>query len=102
MRACKSQCSLFKEMYNDYKSGSVDLETKLWMEQHSKECSYCRAWSISVDENREDKSEDNENTNVSQKESKGLRLLEKLKVTLVIGLSFVIFAGIYLFKFLES
>jgi predicted anti-sigma-YlaC factor YlaD len=89
-------------MYSAYKSGSVDLETKLWMEQHRKECSYCRAWSISVDENREDKSEDNENINANQKDSKAHRLLEKLKVTLVIGLSFIVFAGIYLFKFLES
>jgi predicted anti-sigma-YlaC factor YlaD len=55
MRVYKSQCSLFKNFYGDFLRGKVDKETKEWMAIHKEECSYCREWAISVEENREDK-----------------------------------------------
>jgi predicted anti-sigma-YlaC factor YlaD len=38
-----------------FKRRQVEEDTRIWMEQHRKECTYCREWSKSVDENREDK-----------------------------------------------
>lgn len=70
MRAFKSQCSLFKEMYSDYKKGNIDSETKHGMEEHRSECAYCREWSLSIDEDREDKTETNEKINFNG-ENKG-------------------------------
>lgn len=104
MRACKCQCSLFKEMYMAYKNGQVDSETKLWMEQHKKECTYCREWCISVDENREDKIDDKfENKPIEKNNhNRTKKAFEKLKITLVIGLSFILFAGLYISGFLKS
>lgn len=55
MRATKSQCSFFKDLYITFARGEADKESRTWMEQHRKECSYCREWSKSIDENREDK-----------------------------------------------
>ncbi|MFL0245690.1 hypothetical protein [Candidatus Clostridium stratigraminis] len=55
MRAFMSQCSQFKNLYIPFKKGEVEKETVTWMDLHRKECSFCREWSKSVDENREDK-----------------------------------------------
>jgi predicted anti-sigma-YlaC factor YlaD len=55
MKVIKSQCSFFKDLYIAFVEGKVEEETTIWMEQHIKECSYCRDWSKSVDEGREDK-----------------------------------------------
>lgn len=54
MRAFKCQCSLFKDYYSDFLVGREDEETKAWMKKHKEECSFCREWARSVDENRED------------------------------------------------
>lgn len=59
MRVLKSQCSLFKELYRSFLQLEVDVEARASMEQHLKECSYCREWSKSIDENREDKEQIN-------------------------------------------
>lgn len=59
MRVLKSQCSLFKDLYRAFLQEEVDVETRVSMEQHMKECAYCREWSKSVDENREDKEQSN-------------------------------------------
>jgi predicted anti-sigma-YlaC factor YlaD len=91
-------------MYVAYKNGQVDSETKLWMEQHKKECTYCREWCLSVDENREDKTDDKtESKNIEKNNHNEIRkIFEKLKITLVIGLSFVLFAGLYISGLLKS
>lgn len=55
LRVSKSQCSIFKEFYAAFLQGGVDKETRAWMAEHKEECNYCREWSRSFEENREDK-----------------------------------------------
>jgi predicted anti-sigma-YlaC factor YlaD len=74
------------------------------MEQHKKECTYCREWCLSVDENREDKTDDKTESKYIEKNNHNeiRKIFEKLKITLVIGLSFVLFAGLYISGLLKS
>lgn len=44
MRVCKSQCSIFKELCGNITNVELEKETKVWMEEHKRECQPCREW----------------------------------------------------------
>jgi predicted anti-sigma-YlaC factor YlaD len=45
MRVGKSQCSIFKDLYEAFLQGEIEEETRVWMKEHKKECSHCSEWS---------------------------------------------------------
>lgn len=93
MRVLKSQCSLFKDLYRAFLQVEVDGETRAYMEQHMKECTYCREWSKSVDENREDKEESVfVEYNVADD---SIKALKKAKHIIAIGIGFIIFTAVW-------
>jgi predicted anti-sigma-YlaC factor YlaD len=92
MRFYKCQCSLFKDYYEGYLKNGVDEETKAWMTKHKEECSFCREWARSFEENREDiivykKA----NENKIHKKTKIVSIIKKAKVLIPLGmLTFVL------------
>lgn len=94
MRVCKSQCSLFKEMYAALINKQVDAENKAWMEQHKKECSYCNEWCKSVDENREDIIDIH--INEEHADDSIMKDAKRAKVFVTIGMGFMLFLAVWL------
>ncbi|MBL4937295.1 hypothetical protein JK636_16320 [Clostridium sp. YIM B02515] len=89
MRVCKSQCSMFKELYRVFINGEVDKETKEWMTEHKKECSFCREWAKNFEENKEDVLEDdklNKNKSIDAKE-----VIDRVKITVTVSAGIIIF-----------
>jgi predicted anti-sigma-YlaC factor YlaD len=99
VRVLKSQCSLFKDLYRVFLLGEVDGETRASMEQHMKECSYCREWSKSVDENREDKEQTSIVVNNVIEEVKYAP--RKAKLIMVVSMVLIIFAAVWVSSWLS-
>lgn len=83
MRMGKCQCSIFMDNYGDFIEGKVDFETKSWMEQHKKECIYCKKWSESFRVKSEHSKEIEAEENAESK--------RKTNVALVAGIAVVLF-----------
>lgn len=89
MRVCKSQCSMFKELYKAFIKEEVDKETKKWMTEHKKECSFCREWAKNFEENKEDVVKDehlNKNKSIDTKE-----VIDRIKITVTVSAGIIIF-----------
>ncbi len=100
MRVCKSQCSVFKDLYIAYLQGEVEEETRSWMTKHKEECSYCSNWTKSVDENREDKDIE---VNVQEgmfDEAKGA--IRNAKMVISIGIGMVVFIALWMSVWLSA
>lgn len=58
MKIGKCQCSIFMDNYDAFINGGTDEETKKWMENHKKECVYCRQWAEDYNGNRKSLEDD--------------------------------------------
>jgi hypothetical protein len=94
MRAYKCQCSLFKDYYRDYLKDKVDEETKASMTKHKEECSFCRQWARSFEENREDIVIINSIRNDGVHKEKGLA--KKIKVVIPLGVTTLAFVAVWM------
>jgi hypothetical protein len=94
MRAYKCQCSLFKDYYESYLKGKVDEETKAWMTKHKEECSFCRQWAKSFDENKEDIVINNNTRKEGGYKEKGLA--KKIKVVIPLGVATLAFIAVWM------
>jgi predicted anti-sigma-YlaC factor YlaD len=99
VRVLKSQCSLFKDLYKSFRLSKVDEETRLSMEQHMKECSYCREWSKSIDENREDKEQTGIVVYNVIEEAKNA--VKRAKLMMVISMVLIIFTTVWMSSWLH-
>ncbi|ERI95084.1 hypothetical protein HMPREF1982_00482 [Clostridiales bacterium oral taxon 876 str. F0540] len=80
---------MFKELYRAFINGEVDKETSEWMAEHKKECSFCREWAKSFEENKEDILDDekiNKNKSIDAKE-----VIDRVKITVTVSLGIIIF-----------
>jgi predicted anti-sigma-YlaC factor YlaD len=94
MRAYKCQCSLFKDYYENYLKDKVDGETKAWMTKHKEECSFCRQWAKSFEENKEDIVINNNTRKEGVHKEKGLA--EKIKVVIPLGVAILAFIAVWM------
>ncbi|MCM0649160.1 hypothetical protein NBE98_12315 [Clostridium swellfunianum] len=94
MRVCKSQCSLFKDLYRAFLQGEVEEETRAWMIKHKEECSFCREWAKSFEENREDKLDEESVQKDIFDEAKGA--IKKAKLFLGLGIGAIVFAALWM------
>jgi hypothetical protein len=94
MRAYKCQCSLFKDYYENYLKDKVDEETKAWMTKHKEECSFCRQWAKSFDENKEDIVTNNNTRKEGGYKEKGLD--KKIKVVIPLGVATLAFIAVWM------
>lgn len=98
MKVCKSQCSVFKDLYSAYVQGEAERETMEWMREHEKECSYCRGWAMEREEKvsipqKEDKNEDNFD--------EANRVIKRAKVVMGVGMGLIIFMAMWMSIWLE-
>lgn len=94
MRVCKSQCSMFKELYRAFINGEVEEETRSWMLRHREECSYCREWAKSFEENREDIIAcDNSNSGNFDDAKEDVK---RAKTAMYVGLGMIIFLAMWM------
>ena len=100
MRVCKSQCSLFKDYYGDYLKNKVDGETKGWMTKHKEECSFCKEWAKSYEENREDKVALLNAQKDMFDETKGI--IKKVKLIISLGIGMVVFVALWMSGWLSA
>lgn len=100
MRLGKSQCSIFKDLYGAFLQSEVEEETRTWMNEHKEECSYCREWARSFDENREDKGIESyvqENTFDEAKSA-----IKRAKLFVSVGIGMVVFLALWMSVWLSA
>jgi predicted anti-sigma-YlaC factor YlaD len=100
LRVYKSQCSLFKDLYRAYLQGEVEEETRSWMAKHKEECSYCREWAMSTEENREDKVIEMNVQEGTFDEAKGA--IKKAKMVMSIAIGMVVFIALWMSLWLSA
>jgi hypothetical protein len=64
------------------------------MARHKEECSYCREWAKSIEENREDILSENSTKKDKFDEAKGA--IKKAKFFMVIGIGMVVFIAVWM------
>lgn len=94
MRVLKSQCSIFKDLYRGFLKDEVDEEAKAWMQQHMKECTYCREWGKSVDEGREDVQK--APTEVEKNFDETKATINKVRIVLAASMVLIIFTAVWM------
>jgi predicted anti-sigma-YlaC factor YlaD len=94
MRVGKSQCSIFKDLYEAFLQGEIEEETRVWMKEHKKECSHCSEWS-----QRYEKDEKNKVINTSvQKDmyDEAKDAIKKTKLFVSIGMGLIVFIALWM------
>jgi predicted anti-sigma-YlaC factor YlaD len=93
VKVCKSQCSVFKNLYAAYVRGEAEKETMEWMSEHQKECSYCSKWAMDKEEKvsmfpKDDEAEENYD------EAK--KIIRSARVFMCISMGVIIFVTMWM------
>ncbi|MFL0248372.1 zf-HC2 domain-containing protein [Candidatus Clostridium stratigraminis] len=94
MRVGKSQCSIFKDLYEAFLQGEIEDETRTWMEEHVKECSHCSEWSKNHEKDEKDKVIDTSVQKDMFDEAKDV--IKKTKLIVSIGMGLIVFIAIWM------
>lgn len=100
MKVNRSQCSIFKDLYGAFLQGEVEEESRIWMTEHKEECSYCREWARSHEENREDKVIETNVQNNMFDEAKSA--IKKAKLFISIGIGMIVFMALWMSVWLSA
>jgi predicted anti-sigma-YlaC factor YlaD len=94
MRVGKSQCSIFKDLYEAFLQDQVEEETKTWMKEHLKECRHCSEWSKNYEEDEKDEINDTSVQKDIFDEAKDA--IKKAKLFVYIGMVLIVFIALWM------